>query len=312
MFTRSYVVRVFRQTLRDLFVSWQLAPSVAIHSFEPSPSNFALLRTAAEGITASEGTWSGTDTYRKWTSSDGRSRSITLWNIGMGPDAGQLTFYCPDTDPTCVSEQVSLLPTVGNVRFEAEVKTLGGLVPEILLPDDALAFLKIDAQGYDCEILQGLDFDAHKFPVLLWEVFIPFLKSTNATEGRCSFRGQVDLLAWQGYRVFVMNPLAGPVRIDGAFFEPRLSNKSCMNLFAVSTSWSHGNEFIALYASFTIKEAWAMELLESHSKGAAAEQWEEWTTRDGNEVCAPSARSTALFPTELVASDYVASLTCDL
>lgn len=265
-----------------------------------------------------------------WASASKRSQAITLHNIGVGPDAGHLTFYCPNSDPACMSEQVSLLPTVGNLKFEAEVRTLSDIIPEMLRPDDVLAFLKVifflfrcknlvpqlnyvclaqvDAQGYDCEILQGLDFATHKWTVAMWELWdVP-------TEGRCSFRAQVDLFALHDYRVFVMNPLVGPVRVDGAFFEPQLANELCMNLFAVSSSWPHGNEFIAHYASSIIREAWAMELIELHSKGAAAKQWDEWATNDNTgltELCASDARSSKLWATEMMASEYVASITCD-
>ena len=319
----------FRQTLRGLFESWQFASAVSIHSFEPSPNNFASLRSTAESLTSGEGKWSGTNTTRTWASAGKRSQAITLHNAGVGPEAGHLTFYCPNSDPACISEQVSLLP-VGNLTFEAEVRTLSDIIPEMLQPDDVLAFLKVifflfhcknlvpqlnciclgqvDAQGYDCEILQGLDFAAHKWTVAMWEVWdVP-------TEGRCSFRAQVDLFALHEYRVFVMNPLVGPVRVDGAFFEPQLANEVCMNLFAVSNSWPHGNEFIAHYASSTIREAWAMELIELHSKGAAAKQWDEWATNDDTgltEQCASDARSSKLWTTEMVASEYVASITCD-
>ncbi len=313
---------VVRQTLDGLFASWKFAPKVAIHSFEPSPASFAMLRKSAESLTAGTGEWSGTDVFRKWTfnNTDGGSRTIALRNIGVGPEPGDLTFYCPKIDTECKTEKVSLMPSEGTHTFKAKVKTLATLVPEITLPDDELAFLKIDAQGYDCEILHGLDFDAHRFHVLLWEVFWPFLVKTKATTGRCSLRSQVDLFANKGYRVYVMNPVAGPVRIDGAFYNQKVLSTGCMNMFAVSNSWPHNNELLAHYASFTIKEAWEFELImKTGGKAGARAKWKSWETNDDHgltKTCADGARTSnpgvLWTATETAASEYVASLMCDL
>lgn len=46
------------------------------------------------------------------------------------------------------------LRKVGNIHFNVDVHVLGELISEILDPDDELALLKVDAQGYDCMILQ--------------------------------------------------------------------------------------------------------------------------------------------------------------
>ena len=297
---------------------------MAIHSFEPSPANFALLRKSAERLTAGKGNWSGTDVCRKWTSSDEGSWTIALRNMGVGPETGDLTFYCPTADAKCISEQVSLVPLAGAHTFKAEVKTLASLITEIALPDDELAFLKVDAQGYDCEILQSLDLDAHRFHVLQWEVDWSFLVQTNTTTGRCSLRGQVDLFANKGYRVYVMNPVAGPVRIDGAFYDKRLLSEGCMNMFAVSKRWPQSNELLAHYASFTIKEAWEFEVAmnnvpEGKELDAARAKWQSWQSNDEHGLtatCAVEARTArpgSLWTgSETAASEYVASLVCDV
>lgn len=80
-------------------------------------NNFAKLTKTATDMTAGVGTWGGDSKHKKWATAvgaGGNSRKIDLWNIGMGPTAGDLTFYCPDNDPKCTSEQVSLQKVVFN------------------------------------------------------------------------------------------------------------------------------------------------------------------------------------------------------
>jgi hypothetical protein len=165
---------------------------------------------------------------------------------------------------------------------------------------------------------------AHRFHVLLWEVDWAFLVQANTTTSRCSLRGQVDLFANKGYRVYVMNPVAGPVRIDGAFYDKRLLNKGCMNMFAVSKRWPQSNELLAHYASSTIKEAWEFEVVMNNApKGeelaAAKAKWRSWQSNDDHGLtarCAAEARTSrpgSLWTeSETSASEYVTSLMCDV
>ena len=116
------------QTLTQLYKSWEFA-SVDIHSFEPSPNNFDKLFKTAQLLTTGKGSLgscSGDERHRTWqpepnpTGSTGQQlmgRRIELWNFGLGPKAGELTFYCPDDDPRCLPEYVSL-KQVGQVNFQ--------------------------------------------------------------------------------------------------------------------------------------------------------------------------------------------------
>ena len=113
-------------------------PEAVVHSFEPSPTAFAALRTVADA-------------------SQGR---ILAHNVGLGESAGRLSFNSAiDSLPSS-----SLLPStaLNGARFprtartetlEVEISVLDEIAPMLAIRDDLL--VKIDVQGYEDRVIRG-------------------------------------------------------------------------------------------------------------------------------------------------------------
>jgi len=101
-----------------------------VHAFEPSPTTFAFLRQNTAG-----------------------SDAIALHNFGLGDHAGQfeLTFSPSSRAGGFVSGTTRV--SGGHVTEKIDVRRLDDLAADLDL--DALAFVKIDVEGFEGGVLQG-------------------------------------------------------------------------------------------------------------------------------------------------------------
>lgn len=145
-------------------------PQATIHSFEPVSSTFAALQRTVDGVPR-----------------------IRCHQLALGEQAGEATIYLTDYSTT------SSIVRPRHVRGEETVRmtTIDGFVAEQSVP--GIDLLKVDAEGYDLEVLQGavglFDRGAVKF-VLIELGFHP------DDSRHVSFDHVRDFLLPRGFRVY--------------------------------------------------------------------------------------------------------------
>jgi FkbM family methyltransferase len=132
-------------------VAHSTAPGVVIHAIEPSPSTASLLRLNmfAHRIDA------------------------TVWEIGLGDRHQTFGFTEAQHNP-------------GDGRIEPGLEIADVIVPVLtadeLFPDEVFHIVKIDVQGFEDEVLEGMQQLIHRSPEL--KVLVEFFPGAIADRGR--------------------------------------------------------------------------------------------------------------------------------
>ena len=135
------------QTLRSYKTQW---PKSIIHSFEPSPTTFAIL------------------SQNYLNTSD-----VRLWNMAMGSSIGEQTLF-ENTRPMLSS----FLPLgeIGGGRIILENKVSVNTIDQFCCENniEQIDICKIDTQGYDFEVIKGAEktIEANKVGLLYFEIII--------------------------------------------------------------------------------------------------------------------------------------------
>lgn len=140
-----------------------------VHAFEPQPACCAVINAWAEG-----------------------KPSVTVHNTGVGADRGELILNIP---------VVAGVPVPTRASFqEFEDESIRLHVPVVALDSIAIAdiaFIKIDVEGFELQVLQGaLGLLARSHPVLLVEI-------DRERHDQESFGVIIRLLSGLGYRSYV-------------------------------------------------------------------------------------------------------------
>lgn len=144
---------------------------IAVHAFEPQVA-------CSEVISA----WAGTSTS-----------AITVHNVGVGSSPGELVLYVPIVNGAPVRTRASF-QSFG--RDQAEMRVPVVVLDALQLP--TVAFMKVDVEGFELEVLKGaLGLLARDHPALLVEI-----DRERHTPG--SFAAITDLLGQLGYRCHVL------------------------------------------------------------------------------------------------------------
>jgi len=100
-------------------------------------------------------------------------------NCGCGSEEKELEFYVFDGMSTCDSETInspewSLAKQKDSIKKEKVlVRKLTDILQELKLQDKTIHFLKIDVEGFEGEVLKGLDFSLFRPYLIVMEATIP-------------------------------------------------------------------------------------------------------------------------------------------
>jgi FkbM family methyltransferase len=124
-----------------------------------------------------------------------RVRDVNL-NVGVGSAAGELTlFNCPDNDAlsTFSREQAEIYRREGNRLIERRVpiRTLGDILQSYA--PEQIDFLSIDVEGFETEVLQGVD-------LARWRPRVMVIEATRPTTTVQSHAAWEDQLRQHSYR----------------------------------------------------------------------------------------------------------------
>ncbi|HVI57324.1 MAG TPA: FkbM family methyltransferase [Luteimonas sp.] len=151
---------------------------------------YALARLGAT-VHAFEPQVACSDTIAAWAE---RRDDVTLHRAGVGASAGELILYVPLVRGAPVRTRASFQPLAGEqVQLRVPVIALDGMQ----LP--SVAFMKIDVEGFELEVLQGARaLLGRDRPTLLVEID----RQRQTAE---SFASIIELLAEFGYRAHVLS-----------------------------------------------------------------------------------------------------------
>jgi FkbM family methyltransferase len=94
-------------------------------------------------------------------------RNITLVNCAVGADEGELTLY--DVDPTLGPRPLDVSARAGRgSRFQVRMRTLDSLLDDLGV--SGVDLVKIDVEGYECEVVRGMPKLLIRRPRLVIEV----------------------------------------------------------------------------------------------------------------------------------------------
>jgi FkbM family methyltransferase len=122
-----------------------------------------------------------------------RPRDINL-NIGVGSEEGILEFFISGPCTTCSSEVVRINKMEESRRIKVPVKPLAEILARHVRKDQDIHFLKIDVEGFERSVLEGMDFSCFRPWILTVEATFP-LRPVVATH-----EAWEDLLLSQGYQ----------------------------------------------------------------------------------------------------------------
>jgi FkbM family methyltransferase len=126
-----------------------------------------------------------------------RKRDINL-NVGAGGEEREMEFYIADMGTTCDSETLNdprswLHGSKDKLRKESVlVRRLTDILSENLKADEPIHFCKIDVEGFERSVLEGLDFNRFRPWIFVMEATIP------GTSIPCHDRWE-DILLGSGY-----------------------------------------------------------------------------------------------------------------
>jgi len=170
----------FRDQMRD-----EVGFTGPIYSFEPDPTLAAVLARPA----ASDPAWT------VFPCALGATAGMMAFNIMDNPVYN--SFHVPDTEEASHAANGNRVVRTVDVEVrtvDVEVRTLDAAAASI--PDLAHAFLKIDTQGFDLEVLKGGDAVVRQIPALQTEVALKQLYS-----GRPSMQESITAFGKLGFAV---------------------------------------------------------------------------------------------------------------
>ena len=103
----------------------------------------------------------------------GRPRDINL-NIGAGAENTSLEFFISGSGTTCNPETIHRFSNINNIKREMiPVKKLSDILDEHLNANKKIHFLKIDVEGFERSVLEGMDFDKFRAWIIIIEATLP-------------------------------------------------------------------------------------------------------------------------------------------
>ena len=152
------------------FLSRCVGVTGTVHSFEPSPTNFAHLSHAVRGLT-----------------------NIRAHHSAVGPHSGEQLLYLSDD----LNVDHRVYPTVGEVRKTVSIRTIA--LDDYFPPGSPVDLIKSDIQGYELHALQGARrVLSENATIKLLLEFWPFgLRAANASPQEL-----LQLLETHGFRVY--------------------------------------------------------------------------------------------------------------
>jgi FkbM family methyltransferase len=177
-----------------------------IISFEPLPEPYALLQKAAKGDT-------------QW---------VVAPRMAVGRTTGTVTL-----NQSVSTEMSSILPARDNLmrampttevtqKVEAPMSTLAEIISSMCGANDHI-FVKIDTQGYEHDVLEGLD--------PLWDRVLGFhleMSLTPLYEGEWTFDQIIPFLKERGFEAYFLydtafsRVLRRQLQMDGVFFRTKM------------------------------------------------------------------------------------------
>lgn len=120
---------------------------------------------------------------------------LQFFNVAIGPQDGELTFFSRPNGDVCASASAHLLRKPGGRKNDVQVArvpcwTLSTLLSKLKAPR-RIDLLLIDAEGWDYEIIRSIDFTSMRPRIIRYEHQVLSERDRNAC---------LALMAQQGYR----------------------------------------------------------------------------------------------------------------
>ena len=184
----------------SLLLSTSLKPPVRVFAFEPEPRNFKLLRRNLE------------------LNSCG---TVTAVEKALSDSEGTLPLYLYSDKNL---GRHSMLPIYDGPTVQVGTTSLDRFLAEEKIAPERVAFLKIDVEGYELQVLAGAKTVLGKVPLILCEYSPGYMR-----RGRHEPRALLELLAGAGY---------APYLIPGRDPEPTTVDALAESKIGLNVLWS--------------------------------------------------------------------------
>ncbi|GHV30737.1 hypothetical protein FACS1894167_12040 [Synergistales bacterium] len=190
-----------------------------------------------------------------------RKRDINL-NVGAGGEESEMEFYIADMGTTCDPETLSdprswIHGSKDTLKKESVlVRRLTDILSENVKADEPIHFCKIDVEGFERSVLEGLDFNRFRPRIFVMEATIP------GTSIPCHDRWE-DILLGNGYTLSYKHGI-NRYYVDTRNDEAR--SKTENNIAGIA---AHAAEYDIVRAAFRHEEEPFTRIIQNKEDGCA-------------------------------------------